>query len=116
MKKKIVILDACRTYEPIENGGKGGFGKGLADMANTTGIPTGTYILYAASTNQTANDGTGRNSPFTSVMLKMLDKPNSEIRQLFYNVRKEVMMQTNKEQIPSANDNLVDDFFFNIKK
>lgn len=117
VKKKIIILDACRTYEPIKNGGRGGFVIGLADM-EMKGIPLGTFVLYAAQTNQTANDGVDRNSPFTSAMLKMLSKHNIGLRKLALNIKEEVKQMTNRNQIPSYNDNLDgdDDFFFNVKK
>lgn len=117
VKKKIIILDACRTYEPFKNGGKGGFVIGLADM-EMKGIPLGTFVLYAAQTNQTANDGVDRNSPFTSAMLKMLSKHNIGLRKLALNIKEEVKQMTNRNQIPSYNDNLDgdDEFFFNVIK
>lgn len=118
VNKKIVILDACRTYEPIKKGGKGGFGMGLANMMEIKGVPLGTFVLYAAQTNQTANDGEDRNSPFTSAMLKMLSKQNVGLRQLSINIREEVKQMTNGKQTPSYNDNLEgnEDFFFNVTK
>lgn len=117
VRKKIIILDACRTYEPIKNGGRGGFVIGLANM-EMKGIPLGTFILYAAQTNQTASDGVDRNSPFTSAMLKMLSKHNIGLRELSLNIREEVKQKTNRNQIPSYNDNFDgdEDFFFNVKK
>lgn len=113
VRKKIVFLDACRTT-PADNL-QNGFTSGMADMAQWTGIPAGTYVFYAASTGQIAEDGQGRNSPFTQALTKMLSKSNIEVRQLFLDVRDEVMALTNRRQTPSANDNMMDRYFFNIK-
>lgn len=118
VKKKILILDACRTYNAGTTGGKGLFAKGLANMQQITGIPLDTFILYATSAGNVSEDGIdSRNSPFTYSILKMLDTINIEITTLAVNVREEVVSQTNFRQIPSWNDNLVKKhFFFNVKK
>ena len=47
-----------------------------------------------------ASDGDGRNSPFTSALLKNLEKPGLEIRVLFATVRDDVMAATKREQQP----------------
>jgi hypothetical protein len=62
--------------------------------------PDNVLVVYAASDGTTANDGSGRNSPFTSSLLKSIEMPGLEIRLLFANVRDDVMTATNRRQQP----------------
>ena len=57
-------------------------------------------VAYAARDGTTANDGSGRNSPFTSSLLKNIEIPGLEVRFLFANVRDDVMAATGREQQP----------------
>ena len=59
-----------------------------------------------------AADGEGENSPYTSVLAATMHKPNLAVEQMFKIVRREVMAQTNNEQIPWENSSLTGDFYF----
>src|SRR5436309_11513434 len=57
-------------------------------------------IAYAARDGTTASDGDGRNSPFTSALLRHIETPGLEISFLFRRVRDDVMIATKREQQP----------------
>jgi hypothetical protein len=57
-------------------------------------------VAYAAKDGTTALDGSGRNSPYTTALLRHLETPGLEINFLFRNVRDEVLSLTKREQEP----------------
>jgi len=57
-------------------------------------------IAYAARDGTTASDGEGRNSPFTTALLRHIETPGLEISFLFRRVRDDVMTATKREQQP----------------
>ena len=96
----LVILDACRN-----NPFAAKMQRSLRTRAVTRGLaptePTDNVLVaYAARDGTTANDGDGRNSPFTTALLRNIETPGLEISLLFRNVRDEVMTATKREQQP----------------
>ncbi|MEH2568554.1 caspase family protein [Bradyrhizobium sp. AZCC 2289] len=96
----LVILDACRN-----NPFAAKMQRSLRTRAVTRGLaptePTDNVLVaYAARDGTTANDGDGRNSPFTTALLRNIETPGLEISFLFRNVRDEVMLATKREQQP----------------
>jgi uncharacterized caspase-like protein len=96
----LIILDACRN-NPFAAKMKGSLRtravvRGLAPTEPTDNV----LVAYAARDGTTANDGDGRNSPFTTALLRNIEKPGLEISFLFRNVRDEVMSATKREQQP----------------
>ncbi|RKZ74455.1 MAG: hypothetical protein DRQ57_10925, partial [Gammaproteobacteria bacterium] len=77
----LIILDACRN-NPFK-GGNRGVRKGLAQVT----APTGSLIAYATSPGEVAQDGSGRNSPYTKSLKKFLLQPGLTIEKVFKNVR-----------------------------
>ncbi len=69
-------------------------------------------IAYAARDGTTASDGSGRNSPFTSSLLKNIETPGLEVRFLFANVRDDVMAETKQEQQPLVYGSLSKDMIY----
>lgn len=90
----VVILDACRD-NPLPSAVRSA-GKGLARMDSQQG----TVIAYATSERQVAADGAGRNSPYTSALLKYLSEPGLEVSQLFNRIGLEVSRTTRGAQVP----------------
>ena len=106
----LVILDACRdnpfamkvaTEAPAANSGapqttSRSISHGLAPTN-----PTGNVLIaFSAKDGTTAEDGTGRNSPFTTALLHHLGDSGLEVTFLFRIVRDEVMKATNNAQQP----------------
>jgi uncharacterized caspase-like protein len=107
----IILLDACRD-NPLARS----FARHLpASAAVATGLAayspvgTGTLIAYATAPGQTAPDGQGADSPFTTSLLHHIKTPGLEIRQVLTRVRAEVASQTGNRQIPWDNSSLVGD-------
>ena len=72
--------------------------------------------MFSTQAGKTAKDGTGnRNSPFTQELLKEIDRPNVPLHQIFKDIQTNVSNNTNKEQVPSINDDLIGTFYFNVK-
>jgi len=96
----LVILDACRNNPFIAN-----MQRTLASRAISGGLgriePVGNVLVaYAARDGTTALDGDGRNSPFTTALLKNIEQPGVEVTFMFRNVRDDVMEATRNEQQP----------------
>jgi tetratricopeptide (TPR) repeat protein len=111
----LVFLDACRDNpmsrslaQAFGAGRSASVGQGLAQL--NAGI--GTLITFATSPNKVALDGTGRNSPFTTALLKHIHTPDLEVRTLLTRVRADVIRETNERQVPWDHSSLTGEFFF----
>lgn len=100
----VVFLDACRN-NPFEKKlarsirGRSRdvkLGKGLAQID----AGSGTLIAFSTQPGNVALDGEGRNSPFTSALLKHLGSPGASLTDELIEVRKEVLAATGREQQP----------------
>jgi TonB family protein len=105
----ILILDACRN-NPLPDRRRSIAGtRGLARMAD---VPFGTFILYAASENQAAEDGDGRNGLFTGVLLKLIDQPGLRLEDIYYQTLDQVSRLSRNQQEPMAELKLTHAFYF----
>lgn len=97
---RIVLLDACRNNPFAQSirsvSGTRSIGRGLARVEPTVG----TLVSYAAKEGTTADDGDGRNSPYTKALLSHLEEPGIDVQFLFRKVRDKVLEQTNGRQEP----------------
>lgn len=110
---RIVILDACRN-NPVEDDIKRRMASipgASRDAYLTRGLSrvsaNGLIVAYATQANDVASDGAGRNSPFASALLRNLDKPGLDVRQMFFNVQDEVDRVTAGKQRPELSISLV---------
>ena len=106
-KLRLVILDACRD-NPFAKKMKRtlavrGVGRGLIGVEATR---PNTFIAYAANQGETASDGDGSNSPFTTALLKHLTRPGIDIRKAFGFVRDDVIAATGGQQEPYTTNSL----------
>ena len=110
---KIVILDACRDNPIARQTASRGLGGGDSTTRGLSriDITEGMVIAYAAAPGATADDGAGRNSPFTAALVRRIQEPGVEIQAMFQNVRRDVWEKTNKKQMPEVNNSLLDDFY-----
>lgn len=95
----LVILDACRN-NPFVKMKRANAGRGLDRGLVRVEPPNNILIAFAARDGTTANDGDGRNSPFTQALLDNVEKPGLEVSRLFRRVRDDVMARTRREQQP----------------
>ena len=103
-KVKIMVLDACRDnlYRSYAN-------SGLSSMSASKG----TFIAYSTTPGMRALDGTGRNSPYTTELLKQLDVKGLRIEDIFKRVREGVLARTGGQQLPWDQSSIIGDFIFN---
>jgi uncharacterized caspase-like protein len=110
---RILVLDSCRDNPLAENlkrsiGATRGMSiqRGLAKIDN----PEGLIVAYATQAGRTAEDGVGRNSPFTTAFLKYIETPE-EIGTIFRKVAADVYAQTNHGQLPELSLSLIGEFY-----
>jgi tetratricopeptide (TPR) repeat protein len=101
----LIFLDACRD-NPFGRG-SGGLAqpKGLAPIQNAVG----TLTAFATKPYHVALDGDGRNSPFTTALLKHMPTPGLEIGGVMKRVRVDVIKSTGGEQVPFDESSLITD-------
>jgi uncharacterized caspase-like protein len=104
----IVILDACRDNPVSRQWRSVGGGLGRMDA------PSGTLLVYSTSPGKVASDGPKgqRNSPFTKNLLRSMQTPNLPVEQVLKEVRRQVLTETNGDQVPWENSSLIGDFVF----
>jgi uncharacterized caspase-like protein len=98
---RLVILHACRD-NPFAKSMKHtvasrSIGRGLAKIEPTS---PNTLIAYSAKAGSTAQDGDGKNSPFTIALAKHLTTPGLDVRKAFGFVRDDVLKSTSNRQEP----------------
>ncbi len=102
----LVMLDACRD-NPFASG-RGG-SRGLGVMGGGTAE---SMVVFATAPGSVAQDGDGRNSPFTTALKQHLATPDLEVRQLVAAVSRSVQDMTRGMQIPWVNTSFTGQFFF----
>jgi hypothetical protein len=100
-KLGLVILDACRDNPfgrqmQMSRPGRALAPRGLVPIEP----PSSVLVAFAAKHGTTADDGFGRNSPYTTALLHNLELPGLEINYLFRNVHDEVYSATEQRQEP----------------
>src|SRR6266849_3618225 len=116
-KLNIVILDACRDNPFPSAPSTLPATRGLSEVARP--VPSGTLVLYAASSNQTALDAIPNqrtmNGLFTGELLAAMKEPRLEVRDLAQKVRYSVMEKAQRIghlQVPALYDNLSPGAFY----
>ena len=114
-KTNLIFIDACRDNPLARNLARsmgrtrsGSIGRGLAPVRS--GI--GTMITFATEPGNVAQDGDGKNSPFTTALLKHIETPGLDIAPLLRSVRRDVIQATRRQQVPWNHSSLTDSFFF----
>ena len=102
----IIILDACRN-NPFRRGFRS-VSSGLTRLDH----PTGSLIAYSTNPENVAQDGGGRNSPYTDALLKFISQPGMTVEEVFKRVRIEVLQTTGRQQTPWESSSLTGDFYF----
>jgi Caspase domain/YARHG domain len=109
-KVKIVILDSCRDNPLTRTLVRGAGTRGLARIDLDAASAKGTLIAFSTAPGSVAQDGTGRNSPFTQALLAHMQTPGLDIRQMFGQVRADVDRQTQGGQTPWVNEAIIGSF------
>jgi len=110
----IVILDACRDNPLAANLTRrlgtrsGAVSRGLAQVDTSVG----TLIAFSTQPGNVALDGEGRNSPFTTALLKSIEVPGLSLGEVMIDVRNDVLRSTDRKQVPWDNSSLTGQFYF----
>ena len=114
---RVVILDACRnnplarsmqrtvSTRSVSNGSLGDLNEDL--------LGGETLVAYSAAAGTTADDGEGRNSPYTAALLAHLEEP-VEIGLLFRRVREGVLTATSGRQRPHEYQSLLREHYLSV--
>lgn len=116
-KLRILVVDACRD-NPLAEQLKRSLGttralplqRGLAKIDS----PEGMIVAYATQAGRTAEDGSGRNSPYTAAFLKNIEAKD-EIGTIFRRISAEVYTATRHTQLPELSLSLIGEFYLNGK-
>ena len=109
---RIMVLDSCRD-NPLADELKRALGersssvqRGLARLGSQQGM----IVAYSTLAGQTADDGSGRNSPYTAAFLRQIET-SEEISTVFKRVSAEVYEKTERRQVPELSLSLFQDFY-----
>lgn len=115
-RMRIIILDACRDNPFAERMARSlGSQRGLAvgrGLARVDTVAKDMLIAYATATNDTADDGTGVDSPYTTALLQHLSTPGLELNLFFGRVRDTVMALSGGRQQPFTYGSLGGEAFY----
>ena len=114
----ILFVDACRDNPLARNLARAmgtrssAIGRGLASME--AGV--GTLISFSTQPGNVALDGQGqRNSPYAKALVKHVTQGGYDISELLIRVRRDVMRDTARRQVPWEHSALTDQFHFGAK-
>jgi len=92
----VIVLDACRD-NPF-----GWARTGTRGLSVVGSQPTGSIIVYATGAGSVAMDGSGRNGVFTQELLKHIQTPGLEIKEIFNRTGAAVQAATSGKQVPAV--------------
>lgn len=114
---RILVLDSCRDNpladqlkRSIGSARSVSVGRGLAKIDS----PEGMIVAYATQAGRTADDGDGRNSPYTAAFLKNVEA-KEEIGTIFRRISADVYRATHQAQLPELSLSLIGEFYLNGK-
>lgn len=102
----LIILDACR-----DNPFSRLFSSTSHGLAGID-VPNSTFISYATSLGNTADDGNGKNGLYTAELVKVLETPGIPLEQLFKRAFKAVREKSGRKQTPCIFSKLAGEFYF----
>jgi uncharacterized caspase-like protein len=113
----LVFLDACRNNpvaRSLRSAGGGGNGNGTLPRGLAAIEPkpdANILVVFATAPGQVAEDGVGRNSPFTEALLRHIRNP-ADIQVMLNDVASDVSVSTGKRQQPERLSRLKTGFRF----
>jgi hypothetical protein len=111
----ILFLDACRNNPLSRNLARAlgtrstAIGHGLRGMEGGVG----TLISFSTAPDTFAQDGDGKNSPYTAALVHRLSTSNDDLMGVLVAVRNDVIKATHQEQVPWEHSALIGRFYFN---
>ena len=113
---RILVLDSCRD-NPLAESLKRSIGADPRRRRSAQGLskieaPLGTIVSFSTQAGQTADDGNGRNSPYTAAFLKHIEDPH-EIGDVFREIGSDVYDTSGKSQLPELSLSIIGKFYLN---
>lgn len=111
-KRSVLFFDACRNNpfsRTLATGGGRNWSPGLA-MQN---FRVGTLIAFSAQPGAIAEDGIGRNSPFSGPLIRQIGSAEDDIVSILMGVRREVLTATGGRQVPWDQNSLLEKIYLN---
>jgi len=108
----ILILDACRDNPLPKSWSRSGT-RGLGRIDNS---PQGTFIAFATSPGDVAQDGSDGNGLFTKHLISAMKTPDRELELVFKDVLKSVRDESGNRQVPWTSSSFYGDFRFQEAK
>lgn len=99
----IVILDACRDNTLGHT-----TTHGLSRIDSNARL----FVSYSTSPGEVAQDGAGRNSPYTKYLMQAISTPDLTLEQTFKATLKGVYQETHGKQTPWISSSFFGDFIF----
>jgi uncharacterized caspase-like protein len=114
---KIMVLDSCRN-NPLAEKLVRSITVSTRDIPQVQGYARpektrGMIIVYATQADDVANDGLGRNSPFSAAFLKEIREPGLEVGVMFRRIGGDVYQATNGRQSPELSISMVPEYYLN---
>jgi Caspase domain len=114
---KIIVLDACRD-NPLAERFVRSISLSTRDVPMSRGFAPperaqGMIIVYATQVDDVAQDGIGRNSPFSAAFLKEIREPGLEVGSMFRRIGADVYTATNGRKSPELSISMVPEYFLN---
>ncbi len=115
----IALLDACRD-NPLSRTFARSLGKSRSSLIGRglarPDVGNGEILIgFATAPGETAADGEGDNSPFTTALIKHMDAKDLDIELMMKRVKRDVYEATQEEQEPFVESGLRQEFHFNPK-
>lgn len=111
----ILILDCCRD-DPYSRSWRGTrSAAGTGGLVMPADMPQGMFIAFSTSPGRTAEDGEGKNSPYSLALAQEILKPGLDFENVFKSVGAQVAKATAGQQEPWVNTKFYGSFVFNIK-
>ena len=104
----VMFLDACRN-NPFEESLGRGLGPRMLEIEHglaPVSLRGDMIIAYSTEPGAIAQDGKGRNSPYTTALLKYLSRPELDIYAQLMEVHNEVVQVTDGHQVPWLHSSL----------
>jgi hypothetical protein len=103
-KLSILVIDACRN-SPVVSTDRN-FKQGLAAIPSKKGA----LIGFSTAPGTVAEDGSGRNSPYTKYLIKNLQRKGIRVEEVFRQTARDVETATAGRQVPWYSSSLLADF------
>jgi hypothetical protein len=112
---RILVLDSCRDNpfpEALKRSLGSTRGASVRHGLSKIDAPLGTIVSFSTQAGQTADDGTGRNSPYTAAFVRRIEEPK-EIGEVFRDISADVYQTSGRSQLPELSLSIIGKFYLN---